>query len=70
MLSTYLSSPILVSPTPKYCQISVFNFFTKWVKMTKKGIFLWYIHAGEVWDPITDQTRVDVPLYPKMIFKY
>jgi len=38
--------------------------------MTKKGIFLWYIHPGEVWDPITDQTRVDVPLYPKMIFKF
>jgi len=36
----------------------------------KKGFFLWYIHPGEVWDPITDQTRVDVPLYPKMIFKF
>jgi len=29
-----------------------------------------YIHPGEVWDPITDQTRVDVPLYPKMILKF
>ena len=38
--------------------------------MTKEGIFLWYIHPGEVWDHITDQTRVDVPLYPKMIFKF
>ena len=36
----------------------------------QKGIFLWYIHPGEVWDPITDQTRVDVLLYPKIIFKF
>ena len=36
----------------------------------QKRDFFWYIHPGEVWDPITDQTRVDVPLYPKMIFKF